>query len=84
MINRRTTTFDVIIFTLLYSFIFNSTITAQLKIQAGSYFGIGIRMIIGVDRNELGMGYHVGIISRVPVNKHFFVLPSVFIARKGY
>jgi len=84
MNKNRTFIYNGIVFILLFSFVAISTTTAQSKIQLGPFFGNGIRMITGNDRNEFGMGYHVGFISRVSVNKYFSVLPSALIARKGY
>jgi len=57
---------------------------AQSKIQIGPYLGNGFRMLTGNDKFDLGFGYRMGIITRVPLNEMVSVTPSFTYARKGY
>ena len=57
---------------------------AQSKLQAGPFWGQGLRMITGNEEADIGFGYHGGIVIRIPIDDQFSILPSLSVARKGY
>ncbi len=59
-------------------------VVAQTRVQAGPYFGTGIRLLSGNDKADIGFGYRFGLITRVPITKQFSIAPTFTYARKGY
>ena len=41
-------------------------------------------MLTGNDKVDLGFGYHIGLITRIPFNELVSLAPTVTYARKGY
>lgn len=73
-----------IISLVVFIFIVTASAHAQISFQAGFILGNGIRMLKDNNRNEFGMGYHAGLLTRVGFSDHIAVLPSLTLARKGY
>ncbi len=65
-------------------FLADNTVLAQSKVQAGPFWGQGVRMITGNEEFDIGPGYHGGIIVQVPLTEQLALNPSVSIARKGF
>ncbi len=56
---------------------------AQSRIQAGPFWGQGVRMVTGNGEFDMGPGYHGGIMARIPFDEKFSFIPSVSVSRKG-
>ncbi|MBL0342512.1 MAG: PorT family protein [Bacteroidetes bacterium] len=84
---KRNSTFRRIGFLIILSWnlLLTGTISfAQSKVQAGPIWGQGMRMITGNEVSDIGMGFHGGLIVRVPFNDQLSITPSIAYARKGY
>ncbi len=57
---------------------------AQSRIQAGPFWGQGVRMVTGNSEFDMGMGYHGGIMASIPFDDKFSFIPSISVSRKGF
>lgn len=61
-----------------------NTLNAQSKVQAGPFWGQGVRMITGNEEFDMGPAFHGGLLVQIPLNEQLALIPSFSVARKGF
>jgi len=65
-------------------FVMITNLNAQQKIAFGPSAGMGVSILNYKRGPYTGLGYKIGVSSKIKLNRTFFLCPEVYLSRKGF